>query len=151
MMNIKEYWARLVSAGLAPDWKNVWAYWDDNGYRIQNPIDISNHYALYTPLPICIKSDETIQLRKDGIDQYKLEWREPTEQDIGKECWFSEDGFKTFYYGKLGQIEDESGFVEIGGKFIDEDGKDYEYCYLAINGRTAPMVEDACNKGVKNG
>jgi hypothetical protein len=40
-MNIKEYWAKLVASGLAPDWENVLAVMQviKNGY-----FQIAEHY-----------------------------------------------------------------------------------------------------------
>ena len=85
-MNIKEYWAKLVASGLAPDWDDVWVIPLTHPTQIilapvSNLEQILSTYIenIRISSSICDEFDNTIQLRKDGIDLYKLEWQKPTE------------------------------------------------------------------------
>ena len=86
-MTITEYFARMCAAGLMPTSQECneilavygrfgWALRFGDGKNYYIPIELS-------PIAKC----NVIQLRKDGVNLYELEWRKPTEQDVGKMCW----------------------------------------------------------------
>ena len=138
-MNIKEYWARLVDSGLAPDWDNVVAHW----YRESEAWGLDNNKSggrVLSTIPSLEhpKDQEykncVIQLRKDGKDLYELEWRKPTEEDVGKMCWFYNeigmDNIPEISLTKLDDIEED----------IDEENENC--CLLADHGQIAPTPED---------
>lgn len=80
--------------------------------------------------------DGIIQLRKDGKDLYSLEWRRPTEQDIGKMCWFADvcfDDNKRLHLDSLYGIENT---------YLDTHDNGFEHCLLADHGQLAPTEED---------
>ena len=88
-MKIQEYWATLVAAGLAPDWKDVVAYADssDFKYYLQN-VNEGMLYAgrgnetniKYVDSFSKLNPYSAIQLRKDGIDLVSLEWYKSTKE-----------------------------------------------------------------------
>ena len=88
MKTIQEYWARLVAAGLAPDKENEQCIY----YRVTNtnPSVFSNILGKveYEIMSNIYPDDNFIQLRKDGIDLVKLEWRPYTsDDDMNQEYW----------------------------------------------------------------
>lgn len=104
-MNIQEWFARAVAAGLMPDsLKNVYAkymcYNNDSWFWVIYNAEFDGLIPIeYMKIEIKNLSgldkdgsgdQRTIQLRKDGKDLYSLEWRKPTESDVGKMCWISE-------------------------------------------------------------
>jgi len=129
MKIIQEFWAELVAAGLAPDWKGAY-------FRCGEIKDGSNecntYHSLEIPEHIQISNNSLyLQLRKDGIDLVKLEWQNPGGQDIGKMCW---------YYDECGTIvllefhQDEFEYAVDMCKF-----KRY---LLATHGRLCPAVDN---------
>ena len=138
-MDIKEYWARLVASGLAPDWEsieNIIAIYDGEYWVIQIYSSDSLLYA-YRANKYSIESSECIgdeiQLRKDGVDLYHLDWRKPTEQDIGKMFWFYNDDYNAIV---LANLEVENGQYKYDFRLPPYD------CLLASHGQIAPTIED---------
>lgn len=89
-MNITEWFARAVAAGLMPEWEDIIASTGVNKtnriWRLEDP-----NYNISTWIPYNLQwgvPGEKIVLRRKGKDLYSLEWRKPTEQDVGKMCWF---------------------------------------------------------------
>jgi len=124
---IQEYFAELVAAGLAPDWSNITAYYSD-----KQSINIWNDDRdQCITVSMGFKKFDKIQLRKDGIDLVKLEWKNPGGQDIGRMCW---------YYDECGTIvllefhQDEFEYAVDMCKF-----KRY---LLATHGRLCPAVDN---------
>lgn len=74
-MNIKEYWARLVAAGLAPEWENVVAYWDSYG------ADIHGGGGKSFKVFIQIEEFNKTQLRKDGKEEYDKIFKQENKDD----------------------------------------------------------------------
>lgn len=139
-MNIKEYWARLVVANLAPDWKNVIAVLGaTNQWLLSNCEPFPE--IIETPRIIGIKDDTEIQLRKDGVDLYKLEWRKPTEEDIGKMCWFYDGYYKNWNYGILYNIT-LLYYPENTNVKKTNHHQGWGRCLLADHGQIAPTEQD---------
>ena len=135
-MKITEYWARLVASGLAPDCENVFLYINRilKYYSIRN--DNYNHTLLIKTEKddtLIFNSNNEIQLRKDSVDLYHLEWRKPTEQDIGKMCWFYNDDYNAIV---LANLEVENGQYRYDFRLPPYD------CLLANHGQIAPTAED---------
>ena len=98
-MEIKEYWSILVAAGLIEEWENMEAiYKPITGWVIyeNHPNDL-DAIVIGKHKVSSGKNFAIIQLRKDGVNLYELEWIKPTEQDIGKMCWFWDDEFNAIY------------------------------------------------------
>ena len=159
-MNIEEYWARLVAAGLAPDWKNVCAVYDgDKSIEWKITDDGTTDIMLSTNIVNsvngkAVQGSATVQLRKDGKDLFKLKWRTiPLEAFLeeGEEQryqdrmrWLLIDG-KYIVKRKVGWIETESESYGLNEKEIywDADGKDLAYkSLMADHGDIAPTLED---------
>lgn len=100
-MKITEYWAKLVAAGLAPNYENMYAIYGkfvtadestEYGWYFTSTLDDDDldYYDFYPSIE-CEKccEDTVIQLRKDGVNLYELEWRIPKHEDIGKMCYES--------------------------------------------------------------
>lgn len=87
-MKITEWFARAVSAGLVPEWGDIIADYfpSSKEWHIGS---LEKNLSFIIPNIETIKQGDrnTIQLRKDGKDLYSLEWRKPTENDIGKKTW----------------------------------------------------------------
>ena len=139
-MDIKEYWARLVASGLAPKEDNICASY--NPYRSHYlKIADDNRLLLCANFKntICEKAIDPIQLRKDGVDLYHLEWRKPTEQDIGKMCWFlvgyDEGGIML---SSLWAV-DENNIYGAEANIVTDTS---EYCLMASYGQIAPTIKD---------
>jgi len=139
-ITITKYWARLVAAGLAPEDKEVYA--ENFSTDIQIPHIFNNDIyinlsGLHERLKIPI-----IQLRKDGKDLFKLEWRMPTKNDIGKKCWF----LVGWDAGNRSQGIMLSNFEEkypIGYAFETNMQPDLsKYCLVADYGQICPTFED---------
>lgn len=128
-MNIKEYWDKLVAAGLAPNWDNVWAEYNPTGQVILFLNDKFGAIRIETKPEAgvfeqyCV-SISRIRLRKDGIDLHGLTWRKPTEEDIKQVCWY-----------KFGT---EITLTTFTNEMLKEKCK----CLLADHGRLAPAIED---------
>jgi hypothetical protein len=127
-MKITEWFARAVVAGLmrtSSDLKATydgynWIITDDQtGFEVDNDVVDSAEYI----------GDE-IQLRKDGKDLYSLEWRKPTESDIGKMCWYYDEEFSSI------TLFDFS-YTDLKG--IEESGEEY---LIADHGQIAPNEAD---------
>jgi hypothetical protein len=137
-MNIKEYWAKLVASGLAPNDRWVMAIY--NEYSRSWCIHESDRKSIYlwvgNEIAHAGNPNEEILLRKDGVDLYKPEWQKPTEADIGKMCWF--------YTFRDGIILCELKSVLKEGAFIANQTISFNYtkCLLANNGRLTPTVEN---------
>jgi len=130
-MTIQEYWAKLVAAGLAPDWGNV------------HGIMYKGSAIFYSDIELLFQSDleEVSQLRKDGIDLVYLEWQKPTEQDIGKMCWLRKGTKSNIECGILKESKKWNNFYG-DYAYKDNNGEDYRFFLSATHGRLAPNVED---------
>lgn len=143
-MNIKEWYAVAVAAGLMPKDYCIYgeSYIDSNlnyGIRLVN----HSNDTIFTIEGFSSKPLSTIALRKDGVDLYKLEWRKPTaDDDIGKKCWFWNG------IGNLGitssKLYRDWFFETLTGEHLvrSDEGIDYRYCLLADHRQIAPTEED---------
>lgn len=93
-LSVTEWFARAVAAGLMPECKEVTAiflkisgdyFWVITGGNSWQ--DMKTYYSITSDL-ISESNDKKITLRSNGKDLYSLEWTKPTEQDVGKMCWF---------------------------------------------------------------
>jgi hypothetical protein len=140
-MLIQEYWAKLVVSGLAPECDNIFAVWEsietfggsfDKCWLLRQTNYETDYYFDFIPslnIDKPVDNKFTIQLRKDGIDLYKLEWQKPTEVDIGKMCWF--------YNRNAISLSDLDKY-----KFDLINNNCQFFCVLTTNGRLCPTVED---------
>ena len=93
-MTITEYFARMCAAGIDPKGNNIKAKLASMNPRVDNKY---NWYMLLDSdncIIFDLRSDlgrhdieiteKEIQLRKDGVNLYELEWNKSTEQDVGK-------------------------------------------------------------------
>jgi hypothetical protein len=147
-MTIKEYWARLVAAGLIPNkWKDVKAILKRaQCYEMYKYVILSKYGDLTTNIEVKIPDhiqeeidmNEEIQLRKDGVDSVELEWVKPTENDIGKMGWIIAD------HGVLMSIT----MTEISKKgkvtTYNDNGWPWStyYVLVASHGQIAPTPEN---------
>lgn len=92
-MKITEWFCRAVAAGLMPKWENIYSTQIGiNSFVIASPdkgyIEICNTnidaFKMFENIALI---DNSVILRSNGKDLYSLEWRRPTEQDVGKMCW----------------------------------------------------------------
>jgi len=140
MKTIQEYFATLVVAGLAPKENNIYGLIGDTDTlapMIMCEVLYNNMKGLNA-----FKSDSFIQLRKDGIDLVKLEWQEPTEQDVGKMCWFYSPDAGVLL-SELKDIEhdsDEDGYNHCLWYYSKSES--WAYCLLATHSRLAPEPKD---------
>jgi len=138
MKEIQEFWAELVTAGLLPfaNCENATAKYHGCAWRIR----LSNDIHIYDMNIFDLKSTnnyEPIQLRSNGIDLVKLEWQKPTEQDVGKMCWFWDFEIGLIVHGELCLNKD----MDYDGQFavkLNNEYEPYEYCLVATHGRLAP-------------
>ena len=80
VQNIKFSLEHIPGQGENKDWYLIF----DGGNCVRKcdiPIPINTPDRLENP----------IQLRKDGVDLYHLEWIKPTKEDIGKMCWVKDE------------------------------------------------------------
>ena len=77
-------------------------------------------------------NNKKITLRKDGVNLYELEWRKPTEYDIGKMCWLKDD--------ELGCIA-LTMFSNCDFEFMKIEPYNSKYL-LADHGQIAPTEQD---------
>ncbi len=91
-LTIQEWFARAVAAGLMPDDEDI------SGRIVftegKRTIMLFNESKEIYRVEELWNSNSTVigndtQLRKDGKDLFGLEWRKPTEGDVGKMCWLS--------------------------------------------------------------
>lgn len=147
-MNILEYWAKLVAAGLiSENLKNVYArnHFLLKTWIIYSPENLDPNSDLGVICRIQMNynelsnfermQDKDIQLRKDGKDLYPLEWRKPTEDDIDKMCWFRQ---KEIILDSLFSIEEKKYYDRLYGSYYEL----YEYCLVADHGQLSPTQED---------
>ena len=145
-MTITEYFARMCAAGLAPDWDNIWALEVDNKTVYLADMDFIHcaigHSHKATLIHDVSTTQREIQLRKDGVNLYQLEWRKPTEQDIGKMCWFynEEPNIKGYNVTKDILKDLYNNCYYIG--YWEDDKTYYDYCLLADHEQIIPTVED---------
>jgi hypothetical protein len=138
-MKITEYWATLVAVGLAHKFKNVEARLDINFKKTPTWfIKVDNGGTSWCNWQVddceLQEGHKIVQLRKDGKDLYKLEWRKPTLDDVGKMCWFS-TGYGSMELAKLKEIK-------LGYKADTITSYEYNYCLLADHGQVSPTEAD---------
>lgn len=132
MKTIQQYFAELVAAGLAPDWKNIEARLNVNFSSKHTTwfIRVDNGYVGWCNWQVdnCALAGghEVIQLRKDGKDLVKLAWRRPTKNDVGKQCWMLSSGVLSLFTLEDGDLSMLAG----------------EPLLLATNGRLCPEISD---------
>ncbi len=131
-MKITEWFARAVAAGLMPDWKNIYVKRNhEDSIMFYNNINCDEEIMLNYDSNIYV---EDCQLRKDGKDLFKLEWRKPTEHDVRKMCWFI-DGDNIILAELKNILNDRMHKYR-----TNFDG--FVYCILADHGQIAPTKED---------
>ena len=146
MKEIQEFWAELVTSGLAPDWSDVIASTGANKNRIWRLED--PNYNISTWIPFNLQwgaKSERIQLRSNGIDLVKLKWQKPTEQDVGKMCWFYDQDIKSVTLNKLLDLShsfSDHSIPIFKMALMSYKTEWYNYCLLAIHGRLAPTIDD---------
>ena len=149
-MRITEWFARAVAAGLMPDDEDI------SGRIVftegKRTIMLFNESKEIYRVEELWNSNSTVigndtQLRKDGKDLFGLEWRKPTEGDVGKMCWFYSNRNhkdKTVYCAELFEFQNE--FNVMGTKFIYHLAGEYarpeKYCLLADHNQVAPTEAD---------
>ena len=139
-MTITEYFCRMCAAGLMPEWENIW-------YRCGEIKDGSNCCNTYNSMEVCKylnveKPDDAFQLRKDGVNLYKLEWRKPDVEDVGKMCWFWRPNTIILDYLLGITLDEELNLVYYDrlNEFVVNHS--YDYCLLADHGQLAPTEQD---------
>jgi hypothetical protein len=132
-MTIQEWYARAVAAGLMPDWKNIIAYWSGDTANVYN--DDTDQYI---ETGIEVDEFDHIQLRSNGKDLYSLEWRKPTEHDIGKMCWFWSYNFITC----LSKLHTILSHHACSQNTYMGNSVHACYCLLADHGAIAPTEAD---------
>ena len=140
MKTIQQYFAEMSAAGLVPDCKqahNIYAcqvnWFECWHIKLMEKNQRDPFSVIIIPYSIIAKSGiSVIQLRSNGKDLAKLEWQKPTEQDVGKMCWFYSC--------------DYSGFItlsELGSCDEERMKHDESYlCLLATHGRLCPEPSD---------
>lgn len=134
-LTITEWFARAVAVGLMPDVEGIYAEWSERDGFWELYID----NTLMQNIIICSdgKKSEQIQLRKDGKDLFELEWRKPTESDIGKMCWVRhyDRTIKLLLIENV-RINSRVSFINSNSLYEIKD------CLLADHGQIAPTEAD---------
>lgn len=151
-LTIQEWFARSVAAGLMPECNYAFAEYSESWHGVKE-------WSIYTGMTencrdtILVRKviekpddeeDARVSLRKDGKDLYLLEWRKPTEQDVGKMCWFANENshrrIEIDAFGYLNKMCNEYNnqlcYFAYGSGYI------HYYCLLADHGRLAPTEAD---------
>lgn len=134
-LTIQQWFARAVAAGLMPEWENVWAIYTKSGWVLR---DCQGGESYYIPVELSpISKSNTIQLRSNGKDLYSLEWRKPTEQDVGKMCWVKhyDRSIKILPIENV-RIDNRVSFISSNSLYNIKD------CLLADHGQIAPTESD---------